>query len=142
MQRYEYKVIPAPSRGEKARGLKTGAERFAHALEVAMNALGQQGWEYVRADTLPAEERTGFTGRTTVYHNMLVFRRPQGDASAPADAAVTESTPRLSFPRLRIGAGRAETAAPRLTLDQPEGNAPKLGPAADAAAPADKSAES
>lgn len=72
---YEYTVIPAPSRGEKAKGSKTGIERFSVALAGVLNEMAQDGWEYVRAETLPCEERAGLTGRTTVYHNILVFRR-------------------------------------------------------------------
>lgn len=75
MQLFEYSVIPAPDRGEKARGAKTGAERFSLALTTTLNEMAAQGWEYIRAETLPAEERTGLTGRATVYHNVLVFRR-------------------------------------------------------------------
>lgn len=119
MPGYEYKVMPAPVRGEKARGLKTGADRFAHALSLVMNALGRDGWEYVRADTLPSEERTGFTGRTTVYHSLLVFRRPLADpAAAPADAPA----PQLLTADARMG------EAPRIVL-QDAGAAPRLGPA-------------
>ncbi len=75
VQQFEYTVIPAPTRGEKARGAKTGAERFSYALLMAMNRMAANGWEYVRAETLPCEERSGLTSRTTVYHNVLVFRR-------------------------------------------------------------------
>jgi len=80
MQAYEYTVLPAPNRGEKVRGARTGVERFAHALTMEINRMAQSGWEYVRAETLPCEERSGLTSRTTVYHNVLVFRR----ALAPA----------------------------------------------------------
>ena len=38
MQAYEYKVIPAPRRGEKVRGARSVPERFAVALTQAMNA--------------------------------------------------------------------------------------------------------
>ena len=79
MTRYEYKVVPAPDRGLKARGVKGPEGRFAHALEVVMNDMGAEGWEYQRAETLPSEERQGLSGRTTVYRNMLVFRRPRLD---------------------------------------------------------------
>ena len=75
MQFYEYTVIPAPARGEKVRGARTGAERFSYALLTEMNRMAANGWEYVRADVLPSEERSGLTGRSTVYHNLLVFRR-------------------------------------------------------------------
>lgn len=75
MSSYEYTVIPAPSRGEKAKGARSGIERFAATLSDALNDMARDGWEYVRAETLPAEERSGLTSRSTVYHNLLVFRR-------------------------------------------------------------------
>lgn len=74
MPRYEYKVIPAPEKAKKIRGLK-GPALFAHALQEAMNELGADGWTYVRADTLPQEERVGLTSKTTTYRNLLVFQR-------------------------------------------------------------------
>ena len=40
-----------------------------------MNALGAEGWEYQRSETLPSEERSGLTRRVTTFQNMLVFRR-------------------------------------------------------------------
>ncbi|MFC5738359.1 DUF4177 domain-containing protein [Sinirhodobacter huangdaonensis] len=117
MQAYEYKVIPAPQRGEKERGLKTGAERFAHALTLTMNELAAEGWEYWRAETLPAEERAGLTSKTTVFHNLLVFRRPfRGEGilgEAPTLAAQSA----------------AERRARMLSVYAPEGKAPRLGPA-------------
>ena len=67
MQRYEYKVIPAPTRGEKARGVKATPDRFALALTNLMNDLGADGWSYVRADALPCEERSGLTGTKTTF---------------------------------------------------------------------------
>lgn len=118
MQHFEYKVIPAPKRGEKARGVKTTEDRFAHALTTLMNALGAEGWDYVRADSLPCEERVGFTGTKTTFQNVLVFRRvidslaPEGPAARLLLQQPVSATPRL---------GPAETPAP--------GNAPSLGPA-------------
>lgn len=106
MQRFEYKVVPAPKRGEKARGVKTTEDRFALALTTLMNELGAEGWDYVRADALPCEERTGFTGTKTTFQNMMVFRRALG-----ADSA-------------------AERPAMRLMLQDPiAAPAPRLGPA-------------
>ncbi len=75
MIRYEYKVIPAPKKGRKAKGLRTSEARFANALQDVMNEMGAEGWEYLRCDTLPAVERQGLTGKATVYQNMLVFGR-------------------------------------------------------------------
>ena len=104
MQLYEYRVIPAPNRGEKAPGVKTGPDRFAHALASAMNDLARDGWEYLRADTLPSEERSGLTKRTTVYHSVLVFRR---------------AVPRVAdeAPRRVLTAVQPQGRAPALTLE-------------------------
>ncbi|SPH18601.1 hypothetical protein DEA8626_02141 [Defluviimonas aquaemixtae] len=104
MQTYEYKVVSAPNRGEKARGIKAPADRFAHALENLMNDLGRDGWEYVRADTLPSEERTGFTKRTTVYHSVLVFRRPVPESATeePPRKLLTAEAPVGKAPRVKV----------------------------------------
>ncbi len=101
---YEYKVVPAPVRGLKAKGLKTTEDRFAHALETTMNELASSGWEYVRADTLPCEQREGIMSKTTVFQNMLVFRREKKAAvAAPlvrADPQVAAPTPKTGQERL------------------------------------------
>jgi len=72
---YEYKVVPAPRKAVKLKGVRSTEGRFAHALELVMNALGAEGWEYQRTDTLPCDERQGLTGRSTSFQNVLVFRR-------------------------------------------------------------------
>ncbi len=100
MPRYEYKVVPAPTKGRKGKGVKGPEGRFAFALETLMNELGAEGWEYVRADTLPSDERSGLTGSTTTFRNVLVFRRESAAADvgfqyrretpAPAGTAVAE----------------------------------------------------
>ena len=83
MPRYEYKIVPAPNRGVKAKGVKGAEARFSHGLEELMNGLAADGWEYQRAETLPSVERTGLTGTTTEWRNVLVFRRPrESDAEA------------------------------------------------------------
>ncbi|WP_420566979.1 DUF4177 domain-containing protein [Thalassovita sp.] len=73
---FEYKVVPAPVKGKKAKGVRGTDARFALALQEVMNQMGAEGWEYQRAETLPCEERHGLTSVTTSYRNMLVFRRP------------------------------------------------------------------
>lgn len=111
MQRYEFKVIPAPRRAEKLRGVKTTEDRFALSLTAVMNDLGREGWDYLRADTLPVDERVGFTGSKTTYQNMLVFRRVLAE-----DAVDAPKLEQVIVPRL----GPAEV---------PAGAAPALGPA-------------
>ena len=75
MIRYEYKVLPAPSRGQRGKGVKGSDGGFANALETLINQMGSDGWEYQRAETLPSEERVGIASKTTVFRNVLVFRR-------------------------------------------------------------------
>ena len=83
MAHYEYRVVPAPRRGEKVRGVRAAEDRFAIALESVMNAQAAEGWEYQRTETLPAEEREGLMGKATVFQNMMVFRRPRAAVTAP-----------------------------------------------------------
>jgi len=90
MPRYEYKVIPAPQKGAKAKGVKTPEGRFATSIEQVLNEMGQQGWEYQRAELLPSEERSGLTGSTTNWRNVLVFRRL---VEAAATEAVAPDAP-------------------------------------------------
>lgn len=87
---YEYKVVPAPHRGERAKGVKGTEARFALSLGNTINAQAAEGWEYVRAETLPCEERSGLTGKTTTFMNMLVFRRA---VEVPAPVEVPAETP-------------------------------------------------
>lgn len=82
MIRYEYKVVAAPSKGIKGKGIRGAEARFSFALQDLMNVMAGYGWEYQRAETLPSVERSGLTGTTTEWRNVLVFRRPRtGDAS-------------------------------------------------------------
>lgn len=82
MPRYEYKVVPAPTKGRKGKGIKGAEARFSHALQELMNGLSGYGWEYQRAETLPSVERSGLTSTTTEWRNVLVFRRlRENDAS-------------------------------------------------------------
>jgi hypothetical protein len=75
MAGYEYKVVPAPSKGQRGKGVKGAEGRFAHALELAMNEMAADGWEFQRSETLPSDERSGLTSSTTNWRNVLVFRR-------------------------------------------------------------------
>jgi len=122
MPRYEYRVVPAPVRGEKARGLKTTADRFARAMTTLMNEMAVDGWEYLRAETLPCEERKGLTGKTVTDQHVLVFRRAAAESLAQdlAQEAAAGGDEPLQLHQ------RAET--PRLRPVEP-GPAPRLGPA-------------
>ncbi|MCX7566308.1 hypothetical protein OS189_08125 [Sulfitobacter sp. F26169L] len=81
MPRYEYKVVAAPSKGIKGKGVRGAEARFSYALQELMNGMAGYGWEYQRAETLPSIERSGIAGSMTEWRNVLVFRRLRsGDA--------------------------------------------------------------
>lgn len=75
MQNYEYIAIPAPRKGVSSKGVKGVPGKFANAVTILMNEMAVEGWDYVRSDTLPCEERQGLTGKAVKYHALLVFRR-------------------------------------------------------------------
>lgn len=76
MSFYEYKVIPAPSTGKKAKGVKGADGRFANTLTETINSMATDGWEYMHAENLPSIERQGLTRkRREIYLNVLVFKR-------------------------------------------------------------------
>jgi len=129
---YEYKVVPAPARTNKVKGLKTPGERFAHLLEECVNAEAAGGWEFLRSETLPCEERKGFTGTSKSFQSVLVFRRAVGfgdyaradvhdTAADHTDAHYTDTgteppltdRPALSAPAMST---TAPEASPRLSL--------------------------
>ena len=91
---YEYQVIPAPTRGQKAKGIKAPEARFAYVVQELMNQMARDGWEFLRAETLPSIERSGLTSTTSVYRNLLVFRRPAtGQEVAPAPEPIETPEP-------------------------------------------------
>ncbi len=94
---YDYKVIPAPKRGTKAKGVKTHEDRFSLALQDLMNTEAADGWEFTRAETLPSEEKSGFRSSTVVYRSVLVFRKAipveMPDVVAPAPVAAPMVAP-------------------------------------------------
>lgn len=118
--RYEYTAIPAPTRGEKSAETKTPTDRYALTLGAELNRMAAAGWEYVRADVLPSEERSGLTGRTTVYHNLLIFRRTLAAGAAQDAGAASPATPQPEYP---VAASPAQAPVP--VPDLPQAAAPQ-----------------
>ena len=71
---------------------KISCGRLSNVIVVPVTSSAQ----YVRADVLPSEERSGLTGRTTVWMNMLVFRRALAGAAAEATPAAALPAPAQS----------------------------------------------
>lgn len=68
MAHYEYKAVPAPHEGEATSANKTVEARLASAVETRLNAMAEEGWDYLRADAIPLPD-----GKSS--HTVLIFRR-------------------------------------------------------------------
>lgn len=143
--RYEYKVIPAPTRGQKAKGLKTAEARFAYAIETVMNDLAGENWEYLRADTLPSEERQGLGSSSPSFRTLLIFRRPLQADPAPFQPRLLDAQPEpmpVSAPAPRAETVPGSRAEPEMTRAAPETPEPETArpapetPVAEAPRPA------
>ncbi|MCE8008895.1 DUF4177 domain-containing protein [Aestuariivita sp.] len=136
MPEFEYKVIPAPSKGEKAKGLKSPEARFAHAIESLMNRMAADGWEYQRADMLPSDERQGLTGSTTNWRNILVFRRDKAGILADFQPRVMDAEPAVAKAEAPEDLAAAEQSGTSATTTPPQEAArrapPPLRPASGA----------
>jgi len=96
VEKFEYKVIPAPTKASKVKGLKRGEDKFAASLAAILNEQGAEGWQYQRTDTLPVESRAGLTSHSTAFHNMLIFRRVINEVGREAHVEITPETPPVS----------------------------------------------
>lgn len=93
---YEYKVIPAPERADKVKGLKRPEDRFAHKVEEVLNDMAAAGWSFLRAESLPGEARR-LLRTQIVTHNILVFYREATDTEhADSHTVIPDSVPPLS----------------------------------------------
>lgn len=128
MPAFEYKVVPAPAKGTKAKGVKTPEARFANSVEITLNEMAAEGWEYLRAELLPSEERSGLTSSTTNWRNVLVFRRALEQpavedvpvASPVVPAPVAEAQPDLPPEPPIAPAAAKETAVEVAIAGDPE----------------------
>lgn len=114
MTRYEYKVVPAPTKAGKAKGIKSAEGRFARTIEDVLNEMGAEGWEFQRAELLPSEERHGITrSATTNWRNVLVFRRAVGESALKSEPMVTAApVPPLASPVAPAAAAAAVASTP------------------------------
>lgn len=141
MQAFEYKVIPAPNKGKKAKGVKTPEDRFANGVETILNEMAAEGWEFQRAEMLPSEERAGLTGSKTNWRNLLVFRRALiAETPVEAPAAISEPAPVVAAAAsaplaTNATAEAAPAAAAEPATPQPTSEPPLTAIAGDPEAP-------
>lgn len=130
MSGYEYKVTPAPRRPKKMKGLRS-AEAFAATLAEAINLAAREGWEYVRAESLPALEGGGWFRRASeTVETVLIFRRARESAEPRLAAARVEAGLDETAAGARLGTAARPVPAPASPLRRE----PRLGDAADAPA--------
>lgn len=132
MSYYDYKIVPAPKKAKKVKGVSSAAELFALTLTDAINEHARQGWEYYGSEELAIETPGGWFRRArTEEHTVLVFRRSREHLSPRVAAETTPAAPRET-PR-EIARDAAPRSAPReLSRDLPRPRAvdePVLGPA-------------
>jgi hypothetical protein len=118
MSHYDYKVVPAPKRAKKVKGVRAAEELFALTLTDAINEVARQGWEYVRAEHLPAEASRGwFRPALSEEQTVLVFRRHR-DALGPRLATVrADAQPEPLVPE-PAAPGIEPTPAERAVIDR------------------------
>jgi hypothetical protein len=124
---FEYKCVGAPERPKRLRGASR-SERVALAMQEIIDAEAVDGWEYLRTDLVPVEERAGLFSRTQEVHRaVLIFRREPSVARA-ARPALAAAQPRsiAASPQPEAGqrAGPAEQREERMALSAERGAPP------------------
>lgn len=128
MRKSEFKVVPVPARCERA-ARASGEDPYAQTLELVLNALAVEGWEFYRAETIAMRRGGLFSGRRRRTRDVLVFRRDRPVlAQRPGDI-------REEMDRLRTGtplekpteaAGQVAGDAAALALPSPRRPRPDL----------------
>jgi len=127
MPTFEYKIVPAPRKIKKIKGVRGSEDRYARNLSDLMNELAADGWEYQRAESLPVDEKTGMMGKTQeIFHNVLVFRRENIPAAETAPTPEPAPAPVYEAPNEAADPAMLETL---VVEDAVEIDVPELGPA-------------
>ena len=113
---FEYKCVGGPERPKRLRGTWSRSDRVALAMQDIINAEAVDGWEYLRTDLVPVEEKASFLGRTQEVHRAVLIFRRETVVERPVQAA-----------RPRLGGADARSVAA-----MPENEVPLPGEPADA----------
>ncbi len=122
---YDYRVTPAPKKLKRVKGMSSTPELLAALVAEAINAAAREGWEYVRAESLPVAEPGGWFRRGSEgIETVLVFRRPRETAG-----------PRLAAARAEVGDAPDDLpqlgAVDRVAHEPPRRREPYVGPGRD-----------
>ena len=123
--KFEYAVIPAPTRTKRQKGVKTAAERLAFAMEDAINEMAEEGWEYLRTDTLTVEDKAGrFSKIVEKIETVLVFRQEKRERVASRSVTHADATP-VEMPKAEPVAAKNEPVLQKGAAK--DGKTPSLG---------------
>ncbi|MEM1272665.1 MAG: hypothetical protein AAGF88_02550 [Pseudomonadota bacterium] len=75
MSRYEFTVIPAPTRVRKLTDLTKGQDKFCATITDILTDMGLEGWDFMGAETLPYTRRRFIIFWQNAERTCLVFRR-------------------------------------------------------------------
>ncbi len=129
MTYYDYKVVPAPRRARKVKGVTGAPELFALTLMDAINEVARQGWEYYRCESLMVEGPAGWFKRPSSEEQVVLIFRREREQLSPRLAAEPEEEPRPREIIRREPVARAEPVLADIPAPIPLRNGPRLGPA-------------
>lgn len=100
MTYYDYKVVPAPKRVKKIKGISAAPDLFALTLTEAINEVARQGWEYYCSESITVQAPGGWFKRGAIEEQVvLIFRKPREHLS-PRMAGAPEVTGASPAPRM------------------------------------------
>lgn len=116
---YEYKCVGAPEEPRRQRGVRAWSDRVALAMQEVITAEAIDGWEYLRTDILPVEEKDGFFSRVRrIQRAVLIFRREIGDAQRSSATERPDAILADQKAPPRQGAGQKQARGMRLSAER------------------------
>jgi len=87
MTEYEYKVLPAPEKPLRYKGIARGDDAFAVTLSEILNDQGKEGWVYLRTEKVTERRGVWPLRHRRVVREMIVFQRVKGEGRHPLAAS-------------------------------------------------------
>ena len=128
MSRYEFQVVPAPTRARKLTDLTNGQDVYCATITDILTDMGLAGWDFVGAETMPHYQRRMFFFSSYSEMTCLVFRREIERLVEPSNRLQGEVlTPRrIAAQPSEMVAPQQETGARRLNVSVPKEEAERI----------------
>ncbi len=117
MTKYEFKAVAMPTTARRLSREERGEDAITVTLIETMNALGLEGWDYVRTETL-SMKKAGILGSKEETRDVMIFRRELTTFFGVKDE-VREETKKITARRVTRPAlvDTVRTGARRVTLN-------------------------